>query len=68
MAIKKCVVVRLGVIYDSQTTNRMQGELPVRAHPPASIPIDHLEVIYDSKPARMHKNTITNSWKQLRFD
>jgi hypothetical protein len=31
MAIKKCVAVGLGVIYDSQATNRKQGGLPVRA-------------------------------------
>jgi hypothetical protein len=32
MAIhKKDITVRLGVIYDSQATNRKQGGLPVRA-------------------------------------
>jgi hypothetical protein len=31
MAIKKCVAVRLGVIYDSKATNRKQGVLPVIA-------------------------------------
>ncbi len=31
MAIKKCIYVRLGVIYDSQVTNRNQGGPPVRA-------------------------------------
>ncbi len=34
MAIKKCVAVRKGVIYDSQATNRKQGGLPVRASLP----------------------------------
>jgi hypothetical protein len=34
MALKKCVAMRLGVICDSQTTNRKQGRLPVRAPPP----------------------------------
>jgi hypothetical protein len=29
-AIKKCVAVRLGVIYDSQSTNTKQGGLPVK--------------------------------------
>jgi hypothetical protein len=31
MAIKKCVAVRLGVIFDSQMTNRKQEGLLVRA-------------------------------------
>ncbi len=31
MAIKKCVAVRLEIIYDSQSTNTKQGGLPVRA-------------------------------------
>jgi hypothetical protein len=31
MAIKKCIAVRLGVIFDSQATKRKQGGLPVRA-------------------------------------
>jgi hypothetical protein len=34
MAIKKCIAMRLGVIYDSQVTNRKQGGIPVRAQPP----------------------------------
>jgi hypothetical protein len=28
---KKCIVMRLGVIYDSQETNRKKGGLPARA-------------------------------------
>ncbi len=31
---KKCVAVKLGVIYDSQATNRKQGGLPLRVPPP----------------------------------
>jgi hypothetical protein len=31
MAMKKCVAVWLGVIYDSQATNRKKGRLSVRA-------------------------------------
>jgi hypothetical protein len=31
MAIKNCIAVQLGVICDSQVTNRKQGGLPVRA-------------------------------------
>jgi hypothetical protein len=31
---KKCIAIRLGVIYDSRATNRKQGGLPVRAPPP----------------------------------
>jgi hypothetical protein len=37
MAIKKCVAVQLGVIYDSQATNRKQGGLPVRAPSPTAL-------------------------------
>jgi hypothetical protein len=36
MAIKKCVAVRLGVVFDSRVTNRKQGGLPMRAPPPAT--------------------------------
>jgi hypothetical protein len=34
MALRKCVTVWLGVKYDSQATNRKQGELPVELSPP----------------------------------
>jgi hypothetical protein len=34
MALKNCIAVLLGVIYDSQETNRKQGGLPVRASSP----------------------------------
>jgi hypothetical protein len=37
MAIKKCLAVRLGVIYDSRATNRKKGRLPVRA----PLPLPH---------------------------
>ncbi len=33
---KRCVAVRLGVIYDSQTTNRKLGGLPARTPTPCS--------------------------------
>jgi hypothetical protein len=36
LAIKKCVAVQLGDIYDSQATYREQGGLPVKT-PPASL-------------------------------
>jgi hypothetical protein len=35
MAIKKCVDMRLEVIYDSQMTNRKQGGLPARTPTPS---------------------------------
>jgi hypothetical protein len=35
---KKCIAVRLGIIYDFQATNRKQGGLPVRAPiPPTAL-------------------------------
>jgi hypothetical protein len=56
MAIKKCVAVQLGVIYDSSATNRKQGELPVRAPlPPCHTPIGRPGVIQDSQPAEIRK-------------
>jgi hypothetical protein len=50
----------LGVISDSQATNRKQEGLPVRAPLPLHTPIGRLGVIYDSQPAGIHKNTIRN--------
>jgi hypothetical protein len=44
----------LGVIYDSQATNRKHGGLPMRT-PPQRTAIVLLGVIYDSQPARIHK-------------
>jgi hypothetical protein len=44
---KKCVAVRLGVIYDSQATHREQGV--------SRTPISCLGVIHDSQPAKLHK-------------
>jgi hypothetical protein len=35
MAIKKCIAVRLGVIYDFQVTNTKQGRLPAIAPTPS---------------------------------
>jgi hypothetical protein len=35
MAIKKCVAVQLGVIHDSQVTNRKKGEPPSSCHTPS---------------------------------
>jgi hypothetical protein len=49
--------MRLGVIYDSQATNRKQGGLPVSPPPPCRTPIVRLGVIYDSQPTGIHKNT-----------
>jgi hypothetical protein len=40
MVITKCVAVRLGVIYDSHSTNRKQGRLPVRA------PLPHAALLF----------------------
>jgi hypothetical protein len=57
MAIQKCVVVQLGVIHDSQATNRKQGGLPFRAPLPPPTPIHQLGVIYDPQPEEIHKNT-----------
>jgi hypothetical protein len=49
MAVKKLIAVQLGVICDSQVTNRKQGGLPVRALPlPCRTLIGRLGVIYDS--------------------
>jgi hypothetical protein len=62
MAIKKYIVVELGVIYDSQATNRKQGGLPVRAPRPLPhsywSPGSHIRL-----PA--HKKIPTNRWKLL---
>jgi hypothetical protein len=46
-AISTEVIVRLGVIYDSQATRRKQGELSVRTlhPPPRRSPTGRLEVI-----------------------
>ncbi len=61
---KKCIALRLGVMYDSQTTNGKQGGLPVSTPTPLwCTPIGRLGVIYDSKPAGIQKNTTTNRWK-----
>jgi hypothetical protein len=62
MAIKKVQSRALGVIYDSQTTNRKQGGLSKRAHSPRVLP--------DSQPSETHKNIPTNrwKWKLLFFD
>ncbi len=62
MAIKKNIAVWLGVIYDFQMTNRKQGRLQQEPPPPWHTPIGHLGVIYDSRPARMEKNTTRNRW------
>jgi hypothetical protein len=45
MAVKKCVAVRLGVIYDSQVTNNKQGGLPARTPKP---PVALLLVAWES--------------------
>jgi hypothetical protein len=47
---KKCIAMQLGLIYDSQVTNRKKGGLPVRAPLPR-----HLGVIHNSQPLKMHK-------------
>ncbi len=39
MAIKKCLAMRLEVIYDSRLADRKQGGLPVRAPIPCRTPI-----------------------------
>ncbi len=65
---KKCVAIRLGVIYDSQATNRKQGGLPVRAPSPCCTPIGRLGVIYDSHRAGIHKNTPKVRRKLLFFE
>ncbi len=67
MAIKHCVTVRLGIICHFQLTNRKLGGLPVRA-PLRCAPVGCVGVIYDSQPAKIHKNTTTNRWKLLLFD
>jgi hypothetical protein len=43
---KKCNTVQLGVIYDSQDTNRNLGGLPVRAPLFCGTPIGRLGVIH----------------------
>jgi hypothetical protein len=52
---KKCVAMWLGVIYDSQATNRRQGGLPARAPLPRSSPAGRLGVIYDSNRPKYTK-------------
>jgi hypothetical protein len=68
MAIKKCIAVQLGVIYDPQVTNRKQGGLPVRTSLSRHTPICHLGVIHYFQPAGIHRNTTTNRWKLSHFD
>jgi hypothetical protein len=68
MAIKKCTSEWLGVIYDSQVTNRKQGRAPCESPSPARIHIGRLGVlgvIYDYQPAEMHNKTTTSRWKLL---
>jgi hypothetical protein len=48
---KKCVTVRLRVKYDSQATNRKQGELPMRA----PLPPPHSYWQPDSQPPKYTK-------------
>jgi hypothetical protein len=60
---KKYIAMQLGVIYESQMTNRKQGGLLLRALLPHCTPIGCLVVIYDFKLAERHKNTIKNKWK-----
>ncbi len=55
MAIKKCIAMRLGVIYDSQMTNRKQRGLRVRDLKSLLHSYWRLGV-YDSQSAAMHKN------------
>ncbi len=68
MAIRKCVAVWLGVIYDFQATNRKDGGLSVR-HPPSSA---FLLVAWESdKPHIRPEYTKTHRHKQvnaLAFD
>jgi hypothetical protein len=53
---KKFVAVRLGVIYDSQASNKKWGGLPARTSTPLwRNPIGRLGVVYDSQPARIQK-------------
>ncbi len=69
-AIKKCVAVRLGVIYEQVRSRAARSHiwLPVDQHeagrtpcerpaPPCSTPIGRLGVIYDSQPGAVYKNT-----------
>jgi hypothetical protein len=72
---KKSTAVWLGVICDSQVTNRKQKDSmwgPQFYWSPGShprhTPIGCLGVIYDSQPADIQKNTITNIWKLWHFD
>jgi hypothetical protein len=62
MAIKKCMAVQLVVIYDSQAANRKQGGLLVRAllSPAALLLVAWESYVYDTQPARIHKNTTKN--------
>jgi hypothetical protein len=58
---KKHTTVQLGVMYDSQATNRKQGGLPVRAILPAALLLVTWEsYVYDSQLAKTYKNTTTN--------
>jgi hypothetical protein len=70
MAIQMCIAMRLGVINDSQVTNRKQGGLFVTLWEPPiprCTPIGRFGVIYDSQPAEIYKSNITNRWKLLLF-
>jgi hypothetical protein len=68
MAIRKCIAVRLGVIYDSQGANWKQGGLPMRDPFPHHTPNGRRGVINDSQPAEIYKNTTRTRWKLLLFD
>jgi hypothetical protein len=62
MAIKKCIAVQLGLIYDSPATNWKQGGVPLRVPLPHCTLIGRLGVICDSQVAKIHihVNTTTN--------
>jgi hypothetical protein len=66
--MNKCVAVRLGVIYDSQSTNTKQGGLPVKGPlPHAALQLVAWESYMTLSQAQYTK-TPQKRWKLLLFD
>jgi hypothetical protein len=68
MAIKWCIAAWLGVIYNSQATNRKLGGLPARTPiPPRALLLVVLESYMIPSWPEEHKHTTTNKWMFLLF-
>jgi hypothetical protein len=69
MAIKKFVAVYLGVIYDSQPTNRKLGGLPARTPTPSvALQLVPWESFMTTSRLEYIKNATRNRWMLVLFD